>query len=56
LDGMGRYAINVNNCLKLRRQIIQENKEEGMRREGLSITILSSLLGMLLIILLRSIM
>ena len=55
IDGRSRYAINVNNCLKLRRQIIQETKEEGMRREGLNITILTSLLGMLLIMLLRSI-
>lgn len=46
-----RYAINVGRCFELRDQIIQAEKEGKKTREGVQITLLATLIGMFLVIL-----
>lgn len=51
-EGRSKYAINVNKCLELRGQITQANTKERRHREGVRITLLATLIGTFLVILL----
>lgn len=51
-EGGGKYAINVNNCYALRKQIIRANTEARRHREGVNIKVLTTLISTLFVILL----
>jgi hypothetical protein len=46
-----RYAINVIDCIELRDQIIQANTKEKRHRENVRIKLLSTLIGIFIVIL-----
>lgn len=53
LGGRSRYVIDVNKCYASRQQILQAQAEERRHRDGVGITVLTTLIGMLFVILLH---
>lgn len=50
-EGRTRYAINVRKCFELRDQIIQAEQDGKKNRDGVQITVLATLIGTFLVIL-----
>lgn len=51
-EGRSRYVIKVNKCAASRQQILQAHAEERRHRDGVGITVLTTLIGTLFVILL----